>query len=510
MSGKSVKKLETILSSVEGLRELRGNRTLPVRAIRYDSRRVEPGDVYVAIDGRDDHGIEYLSAAVEAGAAIIVTDAPERTMELLSDRDDLTLVVVDDARQAMAEMGAALFDYPSRKLKVFGVTGTNGKTTTAYMLLQLMEACGERTGMIGTLGKYIDDFIPTGYTTPEAPELAEILHEMVEAGCTAVTMEVSSHALALHRVAGIRFHGAVFTNLTQDHLDFHQTMREYHDAKKLLFDHLDPDRAAVVNVDDVHGEGMVRDTYASIYRYGQNASDVQISKVALGAKSTSWEITLSEKLGGGVLTLRSPLVGAFNVSNVTAALTLCLALGLDRDTLVRAVGDLRAVPGRMESILLGNGAVAVVDYAHTPDALENVLRTLNELRSGGSLTVVFGCGGDRDRAKRPVMGEIAARLADRVILTSDNPRSEDPETIIRDIAAGIGNARSVERIVDRRIAIEQGLVNAVAGDIVLIAGKGHEDYQIIGSSRIHFDDREVVRDWIARGQRNQTEKVAAA
>jgi len=505
-----VKTLETILASVEGLRELRGNRSLGVRAIRYDSRRVEPGDVYVAVNGRDDHGLEYLPAAIEAGATIIVADAPERTAGILADRDDLTVVIVDDARQAMAEMASALFDYPSRKLKVFGVTGTNGKTTTAYMLLQLMEACGERTGLIGTLGKYIGDFIPTGYTTPEAPELAEILHEMVEAGCTSVAMEVSSHALALHRVAGIRFHGAVFTNLTQDHLDFHQTMREYHDAKKLLFDHLDPDRAAVVNVDDIHGEGMVRDTYASIYRYGHNVSDVQISKVALGAEGTSWEVALSEKLGGGTVALRSPLVGAFNVSNVTAALTLCLALGLDRDTLVGAVRELRAVPGRMESIPLGNGAVAVVDYAHTPDALENVLRTLNDLRSGGALTVVFGCGGDRDRTKRPIMGEIAARLADRVILTSDNPRHENPEAILAEIAAGVGDARNVERIVDRRIAIEHGLATAGNGDVVLVAGKGHEDYQIVGASRIHFDDREVVRDWIARGTRNHTEKVAAA
>ena len=323
-----VKSLETILSSVEGLRELRGDSGTAVPAIRYDSRAVRPGDTYVALNGRDDRGLQYLPAAVEAGAAVVVVDAPELIPGSTADHVGSggkapVVVVVDDARLAMARMAEALYDHPSRHLRIHGVTGTNGKTTTTYMLHQLLEAAGERVGIIGTLGKYIGGFIPTGYTTPEAPELSEILDEMVRAGCGVVAMEVSSHALALHRTAGIDFHGAIFTNLTQDHLDFHQSMQEYHDAKKLLFDQLQPGRAAVVNIDDVHGESMAVDCHAALYRYGRGAAaDARIASVAVGAEGSSWEIRLSERLGGVEVALRSPMVGAFNVSNVSAAFTL--------------------------------------------------------------------------------------------------------------------------------------------------------------------------------------------
>jgi UDP-N-acetylmuramoyl-L-alanyl-D-glutamate--2,6-diaminopimelate ligase len=455
--------------------------------------------VYVAVNGRDDRALEYVDAALERGAAMLVVDAPERVAASSLDRDDVTVLIVEDARRAMAEMANALHDHPSHRLKLFGVTGTNGKTTTTYVLRQLLGAAGERVGVIGTLGMMIDEIIPTGYTTPEAPELVEILDRMAAAGCNAVAMEVSSHALALDRVAGLRFHGAIFTNLTQDHLDFHDSIESYRDAKKLLFDRLDADRPAVVNVDDVHGRAMVRDSYARVLWFGSAPdADALIAAVRLGADGSRWTLTLSESLGGGALELRTPLLGAFNVWNVTAAFTLALAAGCDRERLVEAVATLQAVPGRMESIPLANGVTAVVDYAHTPDALDNVLETLGELREGsGRIIAVFGCGGDRDRTKRPRMGAIAARRADRVIVTSDNPRSEDPDAIIEQILEGIEDRSMVASVVDREEAIARALESARSGDIVLIAGKGHETYQIIGGERRHFDDREVVREWSA-------------
>lgn len=495
-----MKTLTNILTALTGPYELQGRDDLSVPAIRYDSRQVRSGDLFVAVNGREDRGVEFTQAAIEAGASIVVTDAPERMPAKLIEDKGVTLVVVDDARRVMAEMSGFLWDYPGRRLKLFGVTGTNGKTTVTYVLKQLLEACGERCGVIGTLGAMLGTITPTGYTTPEAPELAQILDEMARGEYTAVAMEVSSHALVLHRVAGLPFSGAIFTNLTQDHLDFHQSMQDYHDAKKLLFDRLDAGRPAVVNIDDLHGETMVRDSHAAIYRYGRDGeADARIGGVVLEADGSSWSLTFSEKLGGGVAELRSRLVGAFNVSNVTAAVTMGLALGYNRDLLLAAVPALEPVPGRMQSVSLGDGSAAVVDYAHTPDALENVLTSLREVRSGGSaITVVFGCGGDRDRAKRPLMGEVAARLGDRVIITSDNPRSEEPERIIDDIAAGIPAGSDVERVADRRTAIEHALDRALPGDLVLIAGKGHEDYQIIGSERRHFNDCEVVHEWLAR------------
>jgi UDP-N-acetylmuramoyl-L-alanyl-D-glutamate--2,6-diaminopimelate ligase len=512
-----MKTLADILTAVTGHCEAQGRTDLSVHAIRYDSRQVKQGDLFVAVNGRDDRGVEFTGAAIEAGAGIVVTDAPDRMPRERIEDKDVTLVVVDDARAAMAEMSGFLWDYPGRRLKIYGVTGTNGKTTATYLLKQLLEACGEQCGMIGTLGKMLGTVTPTGYTTPEAPELEEIFDEMVRGGCTAVTMEVSSHALVLERVAGVAFGGALFTNLTQDHLDFHLTMQDYHDAKKLLFDRLDAGRPAVVNIDDLHGESMVRDSHAGIYRYGSGgagstgAIDARIGGVGLAADGSRWSLTFSERLGGGTAELRSRLVGAFNIANVTGALALALALGYDRETLLRAVPALEPVPGRMESIALGDGAAAVVDYAHTPDALENVLKSLRDLRAaGGRITAVFGCGGDRDRAKRPLMGEIAARLADRVVLTSDNPRSEEPERIIDEIASGMPQSSGAERIADRRAAIEHALDGAAPGDLVLIAGKGHEDYQIIGAERRHFNDCEVVREWIARRSVNHAEGMATA
>jgi UDP-N-acetylmuramoyl-L-alanyl-D-glutamate--2,6-diaminopimelate ligase len=508
-----VTSLSTILSAVDGLRDLRGDRSLQIGLIRYDSRHVQPGDLFVAVNGRDDHALEYVPAAINAGAVAIVTDAPERMPEELHHRDDITLIVVDDARRAMAQMAQAQFGFPARGLKLYGVTGTNGKTTTTYVLRQILEAAGRKVGVIGTLGVMLGDLVPTGYTTPEAPELAAILNDMVHAGMDSVSMEVSSHALALDRVAGLDFDGAIFTNLTQDHLDFHSSMQEYHDAKKLLFDRLDPHRgAAVVNVDDIYAESLVRDCHAPLFRYGTaETADARIERLRLDTRSSRWQLILSPALGGGSLELEAPLLGAFNVANITAGVTLALVLGISRERLVESVRTLRPVPGRMESIDLESGATAVVDYAHTPDALEHVLDALRHITgSSGSIIAVFGCGGDRDRAKRPMMGAAASRLADRLILTSDNPRSEDPESIIDEIMEGIDDRSRVERISDRAMAIERALESAGNGDIVLIAGKGHEDYQIVGGERRHFNDCEVVREWNARTRDQRLNGVTAA
>lgn len=468
-----------------------------VEGIRYDSRRVHRNDVYVAVNGPDDRALAFIPEAIQNGASAIVVDAPEFVASSTS--DDITIVVVDDARLAMAQIAHHMTGYPARNLRIYGVTGTNGKTTVAYVLKQLLEACGQATGLIGTLGKMLDQIIPTGYTTPEAPELVEILDEMVLAGYSSVVMEVSSHALVLQRVAGINFAGAVFTNLTQDHLDFHITMDAYRDAKRNLFNRLDGNRPAVVNIDDIHGESMVHDAVASVIRYGTStSSDARIESMELRPGASRWKVTLSERLGGGSVSLASSLPGSFNVYNITAALALALAVGHDRDTLVAAVERLHGVPGRMEAIPLAGGAVAVIDYAHTPDALQNVLQALRDTGPHARLVVVFGCGGDRDSAKRPLMGAIAARLADRIVLTSDNPRSEDPVAIISEIAAGIPPGAEYRTIVDRRAAIEESLALTGASDILLIAGKGHEDYQIVGDERLQFNDREVVIQWSNR------------
>lgn len=489
--------LSFLLEPVSGVREIRGERNRMVGAIRYDSRQVQPGDLYVAINGPDDRGLSFAPQAIENGASVVVLDAPESIN--LTTSHEVTIVVVDDARLAMAQMAHHKAGYPAQNLKIYGVTGTNGKTTVAYVLKQLLDACGQATGLIGTLGKVLDRVIPTGYTTPEAPELVEILDEMVRAGYSSVVMEVSSHALILQRVACIKFAGAVFTNLTQDHLDFHITMDAYRDAKRQLFDKLDSERPAVVNIDDVHGESMVHDSLASIIRYGKSTSaDARIESVELRPGTSQWKVTLSERLGGGSVTLTSPLVGAFNVYNVTAALALALAAGHDRNHLVGAVELLHGIPGRMDTIPLPDGAVAVVDYAHTPDALQNVLMALREIGPHARLTVVFGCGGDRDRAKRPLMGAIAATMADRIVLTSDNPRGEDPEAIISEIASGIPSGVEYRSVVDRRAAIVEALDLTGSSDVVLIAGKGHEDYQIVGGERRHFNDREVVIEWCNR------------
>jgi UDP-N-acetylmuramoyl-L-alanyl-D-glutamate--2,6-diaminopimelate ligase len=404
-------------------------------------------------------------------------------------------VLVPSSREALARLADAYFGHPSGALTVVGITGTNGKTTTSYLVDALLSARGQRTGLIGTVQYRIGaEVISAGQTTPEAVELQSLLRRMVTAGVTAVAMEVSSHGLALSRVDGIDFDVAVFTNLTQDHLDFHRTMDAYREAKRRLFVLLaagaKPGRTAVVNADDPSGVSMVAGLPLPALTYGiRSRADVRPTRWSSGAEG----IRMSVRTPAGQMDIASPLVGEHNVMNLLAAAGVGVALGIAPDTIGGALGSVGSVPGRFERVEAGQPFLVIVDYAHTPDALERTLETAQKLRApGGRLGVVFGCGGDRDRGKRPLMGAIASRLGDHVWITSDNPRTESPEAIIADIVAGIPGGPTLDRhetIPDRKSAIQGALGWARAGDIVVIAGKGHEIYQVIGSEVLPFDDR---------------------
>ena len=379
-------------------------------------------------------------------------------------------------------------------MKVVGVTGTNGKTTATFILKSLFEACGEHAGLIGTTGNYIGkEVLATKYTTPEAPELMAVFARMRDAGIGTVAMEVSSHGLALDRVYGIEFDGAIFTNLTLDHLDFHGTMEGYAQAKKKLFDMLPAGAIAIANGDDPHGAWMIGDSPAEKkLLFGRGATnDLVIAEERHELTCSSFEI---RRTGHAPLPVTVPLVGRFNVENAAACVGWCLAAGMPEEVIVKAAAHIRPAPGRMERIALPNGAVAVVDYAHTPDALEKALLACRELVGDrGRVLCVFGCGGDRDRMKRPVMGDIANRLADAVVVTNDNPRRESPESIVTDILRGMSDMKHVQVVIDRAEAIAAAIAWSVPGDIILVAGKGHETYQIVGNVRLHFDDCEEIR-----------------
>jgi len=496
MSGASVP-TASLLEALPDKRVL-GRMPSEIRGVAYDSRKVEPGEVFVAIAGLKQDGRRFVEEALARGAAAVVLEGED----ILEGRE-VGRVLVASSRAALARLADRYFGHPSGALTVVGITGTNGKTTTSYLVEALLATEGRRTGLIGTVQYRIGDMsLPAGQTTPEALETQSLLRRMRDAGVTGVAMEVSSHALALSRVEGIDFDVAVFTNLTQDHLDFHVTMDAYRDAKRHLFQLLaagtKSSRAAVVNADDPSGPAMVAGLPLRTLTYAVRApADIHPARWSSGAEG----IRMSVRTPGGPLEIASPLVGEHNVENLLAAIGVGLALGMDASVITCALGSVASVPGRFERVEAGQPFLVVVDYAHTPDALERTLETARKLRGpGGRLAVVFGCGGDRDRGKRPLMGEIASRLADHVWVTSDNPRSEAPAAIIADIVAGIraGAARDRhETIVDRKTAIQRALTWAAAGDVVVIAGKGHETYQIVGSEVLPFDDRAQARAALA-------------
>ena len=450
-----------------------------VTALAYDNRRVTPGTLFFCVPGFTRDGHDFAADAVARGAAALVVQRPLGL--------GVPEVQVADVRAAMGAAAARMYGDPTAQLPVIGVTGTNGKTTTAFVIRALLEAAGIPCGMLGTVKSVIAGVErPTERTTPEAIDLQATLAAMRDGGDRACVMEVSSHALELGRVEGVRFACAVFTNLTQDHLDFHPSMEEYFLAKRRLFHELAPS-ARVVNVDDPYGRRLAdelpdRVTYAIDAPADYRAVDVEIT---LGGSS----FTL--RAPDGQARVECPLPGRFNIANVLAAVAACASLGVELDALVPALAALPRVPGRFEPVEAGQDFAVLVDYAHTPDSLDNVLRAARDLAEG-RVIAVFGCGGDRDRGKRPLMGEIAGRLSDIAIATSDNPRSEDPERILDEVLAGA--PANVERVTDRAEAIASALARASRGDVVVIAGKGHEQGQeFAGGRKEPFDDAEVAR-----------------
>jgi UDP-N-acetylmuramoyl-L-alanyl-D-glutamate--2,6-diaminopimelate ligase len=458
------------------LRELLRSDAPPVdvSALAYDNRAVGPGTVFFCVRGMTRDGHEFAPDAVARGAAALVVDHPLGL--------GVPEVVVDDVRAAMAPAAAALAGDPTARLQIIGITGTNGKTTSAFILRALLEAAGRRTGLLGTVSSVIGGVeAPTERTTPEAIDLQQTFAQMLAAGDECCAMEVSSHALELHRADAIHWEVAVFTNLTQDHLDFHPGMEAYFLAKRRLFE-AGP-RAAVINVDDAYGQRLAAD-FDAVTIAIDNEADLRARDVRFGLTGSSFTVD--------GLQLRSPLPGRFNVLNVLGAVAVARALGVDDATIARAVPQAGRVPGRFEPVQEGQPFAVLVDYAHTPDSLDNVLRAARQLAQE-RVICVFGCGGDRDRGKRPQMGRIASELADVAIVTSDNPRSEDPEAIIAEVLAGMGPDAITE--VDRRAAIERAVGLADDGDVVVIAGKGHEQGQEFADGRkLPFDDVAVARE----------------
>ena len=461
--------------------------------VQYDSRAVGPGDAFVAVKGLKSDGHAYLNQARERGAVVAV-------VETLARQVSLTQVVVPNARRALALLAAEEAGHPSRELVMIGVTGTNGKTTTTHLLRAALEAGGHRAGVVGTVGySFGAETEPAPHTTPEAPELQRMLRGWRDRGATAVAMEVSSHALALDRTYGTAFDSGVFTNLTQDHLDFHETLEAYREAKARLFRaESRGDRTkrftGAVNVDDEAGRWIREHADPPILGFGLDpGAEVTADEVRMDSAGTRLRIQTRHGSYQAALRLR----GQFNVQNALAAFAGGLGAGLAPEAIVAGLEAVRSVPGRLEPVDAGQAYQVLVDYAHTPDALTRALEAVRAMRPR-RLLCVFGCGGDRDRGKRPLMGAAAVRGADRVFLTSDNPRSEDPAAILAAIQAGTVGASNVRTIIDRAEAIEAAVQECEAGDILLIAGKGHETYQILGDRTIPFDDREVAREAIER------------
>ena len=480
-------KLDALLANTATIK-IDGPLDREISAIAFDSRRVKPGSLFVALRGEKVDGSQFVEQAIAAGAEAVVSEAAEF-------RTRATNVVVADARIALADLAAAFYQHPARALKIAGVTGTNGKTTTAFLLKHICEATMHRCGLIGTVRYEVGDrILPAARTTPESLDLHELLWQMRSAGCKAVAMEVSSHALMQERVRGVEFDAAIFTNLTQDHLDYHKTMDAYFEAKVRLFSGLAAQTKkkgkAVINVDDRYGAQLATrfGKEIPVITYGLGAlADFRASNVRIDFNGTSYQLDA----GGKSYLVRLPQIGQFNVYNSLAALAGAHVLGVDVRSGVLALANANAVPGRLEAVPAQRKFRVFVDYAHTDDALQNVIKTCRELNPA-RLIVVFGCGGNRDKGKRPRMGAVVNQHADFSIVTSDNPRKEDPLAIIEDIKPGMTRG-NYEVIVDRKEAIFKAIAMAEPRDIILIAGKGHETYQEFADHTAPFDDVAVAR-----------------
>ena len=478
-----MKRLEELLDNVRAL-EIENSANPVVGSLTYDSRAVEQGACFFAVRGTQSDGHRYITSAIERGAvAIICEEMPESRVEGVS------YVKVEDSNIAMAHIAAAYYDHPSRELRLVGVTGTNGKTTTATLLYDMFMAMGYKAGLISTVIYRIGErSIASTHTTPDSIRLNQMMREMVDEGCDYCFMEVSSHAAAQHRIEALHFAGALFSNLTHDHLDYHGTYKEYIRAKKSFFDALPKEAWAVVNIDDRNGEVMLQNCDAKHYRLSlRSMADFRTKIIEMLPDGMLLHIDNQE--------VWVKFTGRFNAYNLTTVYAAATLLGIDKLEVLTTLSKLTPVAGRFETIIAEDRTIAIVDYAHTPDALENVLQTIEEVRRDEQrLFVVCGCGGDRDKTKRPEMAAIAVKYATTAVFTSDNPRTESPEAILDDVVAGVGTAKNWLRITDRREAIRTAAMLAHAGDIILIAGKGHEDYQIIGTEKHHFDDREEIRN----------------
>ena len=454
-----------------------------VKGITFASNKVEEGYIFVAQKGVHTDGHLYIEDAISRGACVVVCQQLPETLH-----DKVTYLQVDNSDYALGQMASNYYDNPSSKLKLIGITGTNGKTTTVTLLHRMFQMAGYKSGLISTIVNRIDEQeVPATHTTPDALELNRLLKQMVDAGCRYCFMEVSSHSVVQQRIAGLTFAGAIFSNITHDHLDFHKTMANYIAAKKKFFDDLPADAFALVNIDDRNGMTMVQNTRATVKTYSvQRMADFHCKMIENSFHGLNLEINGTE--------MWAQLVGRFNAYNLTAIYATATLCGMAHDEALRLLSELKPVAGRFEYVH-GNDVVAIVDYAHTPDALENVLSTIHDIKkSHQEVITVVGCGGDRDPLKRPVMAQIAARMSNRVILTSDNPRTENPDTILDQMEAGLDSealARTI-RITDRRNAIKTAVMMAKLGDIILVAGKGHETYQEVNGVRHHFDDKEEV------------------
>jgi len=470
-----------------------------VKDITYDSREVKKDSLFVAIHGFKTDGRKYIADAIRKGASVIVTEGAIEVPE-----KDITVISVPDARNALALLSAQFYGYPSRRLRMIGITGTNGKTTTSYLIKAIIEKAGKRCGLLGTISYIIgDETIQSPHTTPESADLQKYLHRIIESGAEYAVMEVSSHALELNRVADCEFDIAVFTNLTQDHLDFHKTMEGYFSAKLKLFTSLSNERGkmvkkvGIINIDDPYSKRILDAIKVKAVTYGfSRDADIRPDDVRMDINGIAFKAVTQK----GIFPIESKLTGKYNINNILSTIGVGQALGFDNSIIADGIRAVENISGRFEKIEEGQDFAVVVDYAHTEDALKRLLEAVKEFANGRIITV-FGCGGDRDKGKRPKMGETAGKASNIVIITSDNPRSEDPMEIIKEIEEGIkgiknGNKPDYLIMPDRREAICKAVELARKDDIVVIAGKGHEDYQIIGDKKSHFDDREIAREAI--------------
>ncbi len=497
---KGFMKFSELTSGVKGC-QIRGDANVDVNDIAYNTSKIGDRSCFIALRGSRVDGHDYISDAMSRGAVAVVSE------EAIESIGGVVNGVVDNSRRAMAEMACKLYGNPSSSMKLFGVTGTNGKTTVTYILEAILEEAGLKPGVIGTISyKYGDREIRASHTTPESVDLQKLLAEMVKSGVASCVMEVSSHALSQERATGCAFDCAIFTNLTPEHLDYHDGMSDYFESKALLFESLLPMGGkrsfAVINSDDEYGVRLINRSRVSTIKYGFGESaDVRGSALKVGADGLSMKVVV----GGVELEVESSLCGTFNAMNILAGIAAADGMGIDSSIISRAIKKLGAVPGRFERVENGRGVIALVDYAHTADALENVLSHARELinGSGGRLITIFGCGGDRDHGKRAIMGAVVGKLSDVAIVTSDNPRSEKPDDIIAEILPGVNKFSKefdgrigFEVIGNRRDAIARAVEMSTPGDIILLAGKGHEDYQIIGNEKKYFDDREMLKKFL--------------